>query len=175
MKKNKEITEDKVPKKEKDYRFGFRTSQVMYEMVKLRIGKLSLDSSKYIKSLVEKDLEEEAKEIRLAQETQKEEAVITKQKYAQFDKKIKQKRGNYSTDKAKEPAVQKEDYGPFVILFLMILGAVVYFLNKFLTRRNEEKAYERRLKLWQSYQNPSPQKVKIDESNKVVNKSVEQD
>lgn len=175
MKKNKEITEDKTPKKDNDYRFSFRTSQAMYEMVKLRIGKLSLDTSKYIKILVEKDLEEEAKEIRLEQEAKKEEAIIVKENYAQYDKKLKRKKGNYAVDEPKNSTLTKEDYAPLIALFLIILAAIIYYANRFLTRRNEEKSYERRLKLWQSYQNPPPYKVEIDESDRMLDKSVEQD
>jgi hypothetical protein len=175
MKKNKQINEEKTSKKDGGFRFSFRTSQSMFEMIKLRIEKLSLDSSKYIKSLVEKDLEEEAKEIRLEQEALKQKAIITKQKYAQLDKTLKHKKGDYSIDEAKEPLVAKENYAPLIALFVIIIAAIIYYLNRFLTRRNEEKAYERRIKLWQSYQNPPPQKVDFGESNKMLDKSVEQD
>ena len=175
MKNNKEINEDKALKKDNGYRFSFRTSQSMFEMIKLRIDKLSLDSSKYIKSLVEKDLEDEAKEIRLEQESIKQKAIITKQKYAQFDKELKHKKGDYSVDEVKEPVVSKENYAPLIALIIIIFVAAIYYFNKFLTKRNEEKAYERRMKLWQSYQNPPPQKVEVSESDKMLNKSVEQD
>jgi hypothetical protein len=175
MKKNKQINEEEKSKKDGGFRFSFRTSQSMFEMIKLRIEKLSLDSSKYIKSLVEKDLEDEAKEIRLEQEAIKQEAIITKQKYAQYDKKLKHKKGDYSIDEAKEPIVSKENYAPLIMLCLIILAAIFYYIDIFLTKRNEEKAYERRMKLWQSYQNPPPQKVEVSESDKMLNKSVEQD
>lgn len=175
MKKNKEITEDKALKKDTGYRFSFRTSQAMYEMIKLRIDTLSLDSSKYIKSLVEKDLEDEAKEIRLEQEALKQEAIITTQKYAQYDKKLKHKKGDYSIDEVKEPNVAQKDYTPLIVLLLMATAAIIYWVNKMITRRNEEKAYEKRLKLWQSYQNPPPQKIEIGESDTMLDKTVEQD
>lgn len=175
MKKNKVITEGETPKKEKDYRFGFRTSQSMFEMIKLRMDKLSLDSSKYIKGLVEKDLEEEAKEIRLEQEAKKQEAIIVKENYAQFDKRLKRKKGDYSIDEVKEPIAPKENNAPLVALFIIIFVTAIYYLDKFLTKRKAEKAYERRVKLWQSYQNPPPQKIEIAESDKMTDKSIEQD
>ena len=175
MKNNKEINEDKALKKDNGYRFSFRTSQSMFEMIKLRIDNLSLDSSKYIKSLVEKDLEDEAKEIRLEQEAKKQEAIIVKENYANYDKKLKRKRGNYAIDEPKNSTFTKEDYVPLATLFVIILAAFIYFLNRFLTRRNEAKSYERRLKLWQSYQNPPPHKVEINESDRMLDKPVEQD
>ena len=175
MKKNKQTNEEEKSKKDNGFRFSFRTSQSMFEMIKLRIDKLSLDSSKYIKSLVEKDLEEEAKEIRLEQEALKQKAIISKQKYAEFDKGLKHKKGDYSIDEAKEPLVAKENYAPLIALFVIIIAATVYYLNRFFTRRNAEKEYERRVQIWHSFQNPPPQKVEASESDKMLNKSVEQD
>lgn len=153
----------------KDVKISVRVSRTMLDMIALRSKKLCQNTSKYLINLVERDLEKEAHEIRLAKIAKQEKELKIKEEYSKLDKKLKNQRGDFRVDEAQKKMPSKEEDTAFKALVIALILFVLYFLIRWLHNRSERQKYNNQLLNWYSSEKPTLNKAEsnvVPHSNK---------
>ncbi|MCU0468437.1 MAG: hypothetical protein MUF58_07535 [Arcicella sp.] len=160
----------------KTSKIDFRLPAKMKDMIVVTAQKQGLRVSQFITNLVENHFEEQAKQERIRIENEKQAQIKAEKEYAEFDKKIKQKRGDFTVDES-TPIVQDElqpkgFWTKILVWFFVACGG--YFIVKFFQNKITEKERNRYLQHWYSHQNQPFSKFKPTMSDKRSDKFVRQ-
>ncbi len=173
MKNNQENSVDnQIIDTSKSVKIDFRLPIVMKNMIVSTAREKGIKVSQFITHLVEKFYEEQAKQDRLAMEADKQKQLIVREKYADYDKKKKHKKGDFSVDEP-SPKIQNKDDDNTLLNFLITIAVLVVawqgfvFTKKFIARNKSEKLYQQ----WQSQQNFQNSKSNLNQSDKPSDKS----
>ena len=155
-------------------KIDFRLPAVMKNMVVDTAKKQGLKMSQFMTNLIQDYFAEQAKQNRIKKEREVQTQLKAQQEYADFDKKQKYKRGDFSVDEPDNKPEADKGWIPKLMdmaIWLFVLGGgyliVILFQNK-----TAKKERERYLQHWNSSQNQSYSKFNPTRSDKRSDKSV---
>ena len=159
----------------KSAKIDFRLPIVMKDMIVSTAKEKGIKVSQFITHLIEKFYEEQAKQDRLAMEADQQKQLIVREKYAEYDKKKKHKKGDFSVDEPTSKNQNKSDDSALLNFLITIIVMIVAWqgivlIKKIIARKKTEKFKQQ----WQSQQNFQNSKTDLNQPDKPSDKSVGQ-
>ncbi len=156
----------------KSVKIDFRLPVVMKDMIVATAKEKGIKVSQFITLLVEKFYEEQAKQDRLAMEEDKQKQLVVREKYADYNKNKKHKKGDFSIDEPTSKIQNKNDDNALLNFLITVVVMIVawqgfVFIKKVIARKKTEKSYQQ----WQSQQNFQNSKSNLNQSDKPSDKS----
>jgi hypothetical protein len=173
MKNNQENSADnQIIDTSKSVKIDFRLPTVMKNMIVATAKEKGIKVSQFITHLVEKFYEEQAKQDRLAMEADQQKQLVVREKYADYNKKKKHKKGDFTVDEPTSKNQNKSDDSTLLNFLITITVIIVawqgfVFIKKIIARKKTEKSYQQ----WQSQQNFQNSKSNLNQSDKQSDKS----
>ena len=173
MRNNQENSVDnQIIDTSKSVKIDFRLPIVMKDMIVATAKQKGIKVSQFITHLVEKFYEEQAKQDRLAMEADQQKQLVVREKYADYAKKKKHKKGDFSVDEPSPKIQNKNDDNSllkFIIMIIVFVGIWqgIVFIKKVIARKKTKKLYQQ----WQSQQNFQNTKSDSNQSDKQSDKS----
>ena len=142
----------------KSVKIDFRLPSAMKNMIISSAQKKGIKVSQFIMLLIENFYAAQAKQDRLLLEADKQEQLMIREKYAEYDRKKKHKIGDFSTDEPTHKIQNKSDDSAllnFLILIVAMVSAWQIFV--FIKKNIERKKNQKLTQPWQSPQHsPTP-------------------
>lgn len=155
-------------------KIDFRLPAVMKNMVVDTAKKQGLKMSQFMTNLIQDYFAEQAKQDRIKIENEKQAQLKVQQEYADFDKKLKHKRGDFSVDESNEITEPEKGWIAILMntLIWVIVAGVGYLIVTIFQDKTAKKERERYLQHWNSSQTQSYSKFNPTRSDKRSDKSV---
>ena len=173
MKNNQENSIDnQIIDTSKSVKIDFRLPVVMKDMIVATAKEKGIKVSQFITHLVEKFFEEQAKQDRLAMEADQQKQLVVREKYADYNKKKKHKKGDFTVDEPTSKNQNKSDDSTLLNFLITITVIIVawqgfVFIKKIIARKKTEKLHQQ----WQYQQNFQNTKSDLNKSDKQSDKS----
>ena len=158
----------------KTSKIDFRLPTKIKDMVVASAKKQGLKMSQFMTNLIEDYFAEQAKQDRIKKEREEQAQLKVQQEYAELDKKLKHKKGDFSIDESDDKNESPKDWITILknVSIWAFVAGIGYFIIKFfqdITAKEERKRY---LQHWNSNQNQSYSKLNLTMSDKRSDKSV---
>lgn len=155
-------------------KIDFRLPAIMKNMVVNTAKKQGLKMSQFMTNLIQDYFAEQAKQNRIKKEHEEKAQLKAQQEYADFDKKQKYKRGDFSVDEPDDKPEADKGWIPKLIniaIWLFVAG-IGYLIVTLFQNKTAKKERERYLQHWNLNQNQSYSKFNPTMSDKRSDKSV---
>lgn len=160
----------------KTSKIDFRLPTKMKDMVVTTAQKKGLKVSQFITNLVEKYFEEQAKRDRINLELEKQNQLKIQQDYAEFDKKLKHQKADFTVDQPDDIAITETKKNTIMetVLTYTLTGCGIYLLMRFFRDTIFGKEQEKHLPYWNTYPPQNTAITKPTMSGKKSDKFVRQ-